>query len=169
MRLSSCVHILSPSWVPRSPCFSRCPLKKSVPTQNNYPFCLWLKGHGLLSLTPGWGNAPPLAYKKTNCMWILVMAIEGNSLCKKGTGIPSVRHAAIPRISGDAFTSVSTFIRADVLTSSVLQKVLQSTLLPSNQANQVQVMHLPLLNLVETQGEQEEVEDTFVFLGSAKK
>lgn len=40
--------------------------------------CVW-KGCGLLSLTPGWGNAPPLAYQKTNCMWILVMAIECNT------------------------------------------------------------------------------------------
>lgn len=42
------------------------------------------------------------------------MTIEGNAaFAAKVTGIPFIRHAAIPRISGDAFTSVSTFIRAD--------------------------------------------------------
>lgn len=67
------------------------------------------------------------------------------------------------------FPHLSELINDDDLTSSVLQKVLQSTLLASNQANQAQVMHFPFLNLAESQGQQAEVEDTFAFLVSAKK
>lgn len=82
------------------------------------------------------------------------MIIECNTaFAMQVIGIPSIRHAAVPKISRDAFVSVSTPLRTDVLTS-MLQKVFQSTLLPSNQANQVQIVHLALLNLAKTQGEQ---------------